>query len=39
MIEISTIIFMIIILGFTWGVLGLLVKKAYRKEKKKIDKN
>ena len=35
MFEVSTIIFMIIILGFTWGTLGLLLKKARSKEKKK----
>lgn len=39
MIEISTLVFMIIIFGITWGILGLLVKRAYSKEKRKIDKD
>lgn len=36
MLEFSTIIFMIIILGITWGTFGFLVNMAYRKEKEKI---
>jgi hypothetical protein len=39
MLEISTIIFMIIIIGITWGTLGFLLKKAYYKEKNKKIKN
>jgi hypothetical protein len=35
MLEISTIAFMIIILGVTWGAFGFLVSLAYRKEKQK----
>lgn len=35
MLELSTIVFMVIILGITWGAFGLLVTKAYRKEKEK----
>jgi len=36
MLELSTIVFMVIILGATWGTLGLLISKARRKEKKKV---
>ena len=35
MLEVSTIVFMILIIGITWGTLGVLIKKAYRKEKDK----
>jgi len=36
--DISTIIFMILILGYTWGGLVFLVNKAFRKEKQKTIK-
>lgn len=36
MLETSTIIFMVLILGYTWGALFLLLRKAYAKEKQKI---
>jgi hypothetical protein len=35
MLEVTTIVFMIIILGVTWGAFGFLVNLAYRKEKQK----
>jgi hypothetical protein len=35
MLELSTIIFMFIILAYTWGGLFLLINKAYKKEKAK----
>lgn len=35
MLELSTIVFMIIILGITWGAFAFLVNLAYRKEKGK----
>ena len=37
MLELSTIVFMIIILGITWGAFGFLVNMAYRKEREKIN--
>jgi hypothetical protein len=37
MLELSTIVFMIIILGITWGAFGLLVNMAYCKEKEKME--
>lgn len=39
MLEISTIIFMIIIFGVTWGTLGFLLRKAHQKEMKKSSTN
>lgn len=39
MLEVSTIVFMIIIIGATWGTLGFLLKKAHQKEKEKASKS
>jgi len=38
MLELSTIVFMVIILGITWGTFGFLLNMAYRKEKQKTSK-
>jgi hypothetical protein len=35
MLKTSTILFMFIIVGITWGTLAFLLIKAYHKEKKK----
>ncbi len=35
MIKISTIIFMIVILGYIWGGLIYLINRAYRREKQR----
>lgn len=35
MLELSTIIFMIIIFGVTWGTLGFLLRKAHKRETEK----